>query len=171
MKQMSCNNLTSVELKKILVAADVKGRSKYTTKVEMCKVIQKLGLLLPGTTSKVRSIKSSKTAVSSKKSHAKSNKVAIKTISKKLRTKEAARNRKVLTGLGDDKDNEAIWAKAAEAYKMKFQKAKEAKKEHELNLQKSKQAEEAKKEKELELQTAREEAEEEMKLKKKKKKM
>ena len=42
---MSCDKFTVSELRKILTKNNVPGRSKYTTKSELCKVITKLALL------------------------------------------------------------------------------------------------------------------------------
>ena len=67
---MNCNDFKSVELRKILVDNNIAGRGKMTTKAEMCKVIQKLGLL----SSKAKNPAPSKIAVSKSTLKAKSHK-------------------------------------------------------------------------------------------------
>ena len=71
---MNCNDFTSAELKKILFDHDVTGRSKFTTKVAMCKVIEKLGLLSSNVKKPESSKMASNTAVLKPAAKAKSRK-------------------------------------------------------------------------------------------------
>jgi hypothetical protein len=88
---MSCKDLTSVELKKILSDNDVTGRSKLTTKAAMCKVIEKLGLL----SSKVKKPASSKIAVSKPARKAKSRKSTKKPAAKPKPRKSSKKPAKI----------------------------------------------------------------------------
>ena len=87
---MNCNDFKSVELKKILSDNNVIGRAKYTTKSEMCKVIEKLGLLSSSrkVTKSNSSKKPSKIAVSKPVPKTKSRKSAKKPAKVKEAKKE-----------------------------------------------------------------------------------